>query len=79
MEPKSSKALYLLFAEGCCFLLISVAVIACGFALNHHDNFDYDQVNAEHDYTQYWVGFVVSQVSACFKYGTIQVVTANFR
>ncbi|CAB4018396.1 Hypothetical predicted protein [Paramuricea clavata] len=57
--PKSSSALYLLFAEGFCLLLIAVAVIACGFVLNYHDDFDYDQVSAEHDYTQYWVGFVL--------------------
>ena len=56
---KSYSALYLLFVEGFCFLLIAAAVIACGFVLNYHDDFDYDQVDAEHDYTQYWVGIVV--------------------
>ena len=59
MAKKSPSALYLLFVEGFCLLFIAVAVIACGFVLNYHDDFDYDQVDAEHDYTQYWVGFVV--------------------
>ena len=39
--------------------MISVAVIACGFVLNYQSDFDYDQVDEEHDYTQYWVGFVI--------------------
>ncbi|XP_028407974.1 titin-like [Dendronephthya gigantea] len=56
---KSSSAMYLLFAEGFCFLLISVAIISCGFVLNFHNDFDYIQVESEHDYTQYWVGFVL--------------------
>ena len=59
MKPKSSSALYLLFAEGFCFLLISAAVIACGFVLNYQSDFDYEQVDEEHDYTQYWLGFVL--------------------
>lgn len=59
MVRKSYSALYLLFVEGFCFLLIAATVIACGFVLNYHDDFDYDQVDAEHDYTQYWVGMVV--------------------
>ena len=60
MAHKSGSAMYLLFAEGFCFLLISVAIISCGFALNFHNDFDYIKVESEHDYTQYWVGFVVS-------------------
>jgi hypothetical protein len=76
MKPKSSSALYLLFAEGFCFLLIGAAVIACGFVLNYQSDFDYDIVDEQHDYTQYWVGFVVSQSVFYILYGTKP--TANY-
>lgn len=57
-RKRSPSAMVLLFSEGCCFLLISTVVLALGFVLNFHDDYDADQVDEEIDYTQYWVGLI---------------------
>ena len=60
-RKSSASAMYLLYAEGCCLLLLGTVVLVCGFIVNFHKDFDAVTVEAQFDYPQYWVGLTVGK------------------
>ncbi|XP_028407918.1 uncharacterized protein LOC114530550 [Dendronephthya gigantea] len=64
-KPKSIPAMVFLTLISVGFLLFGLVTVVCGFVLNYHANFKASEggerlklhVEAQFDYTQYWLGF----------------------